>query len=571
MGERADLIAKAPEVKQSNSNSRVRRTERLQSMDTPVDRILFLQRTAGNQAVSRLVRSGGLQAKLRIGQTGDVYEQEADRVAEQVMRMPEPQVQRQVEPDEEEEEELVQPKLVADAEYSIQRQVEEEEEEEELIQTKPIAGQITPLIQRQEENEEEEEELIQPKTVSGRRAEVTPDVRAQINAMKGGGHPLHKSTRAFFEQRFGYDFSQVRIHTSRQAAKAARLLNAKAFTAGREIAFGPRQFSLGTAEGNLLLAHELTHVVQQANRASLSRYEPASPHLIQCQVFRIRGLPKGRGVIKHTKEQKGLIRVAKWVRKVIYRTPSVAFIKSVLEQIDRKKGRLIEFNKFYTWVNGTSIKHDIQELIDKGKLTEGIKSRLPQLSKLPEPWPEPPKVGGLTKAHREQAKVIAYKLKRKPGQVHPISLAEWLFCDKVWTELCRGGNISYYKEYLPGRLVIRLFEGPTPAEVKMWQKGGAEMYLERIAKKIYSQAVMFAEDIAFLQYEFATRAVGHEKIAGSKTKIRKYQKDWETLGRRTGTLTYIKTQLLSPKYTEFMKYLWSEKEREKLRLWKKAT
>ena len=92
MGERAGQIAKVPEVKQSNSNSRVRRTKRLQSMDTPADRILYLQRTAGNQAVSRFMKSGAFQAKLRIGQPGDVYEQEANRVADEVMRMLEPGV-----------------------------------------------------------------------------------------------------------------------------------------------------------------------------------------------------------------------------------------------------------------------------------------------------------------------------------------------------------------------------------------------------------------------------------------------------------------------------------------------
>ena len=92
MGEKVGQIAKVPEVKQLSSNSRVRRTERLQSVDTPVDRILYLKRTAGNQAVSRLIRSGALQAKLKIGQPGDVYEQEADRVADAVMRMPEPGV-----------------------------------------------------------------------------------------------------------------------------------------------------------------------------------------------------------------------------------------------------------------------------------------------------------------------------------------------------------------------------------------------------------------------------------------------------------------------------------------------
>ena len=99
MGKRVGQIAKVPELKQSNSNSRVRRTEHLQSMDTPVDRILFLQRTVGNQAMLGLMRSGALQAKLRIGQPGDVYEQEAERVADAVMRMPEPHLQRQVEPE----------------------------------------------------------------------------------------------------------------------------------------------------------------------------------------------------------------------------------------------------------------------------------------------------------------------------------------------------------------------------------------------------------------------------------------------------------------------------------------
>jgi hypothetical protein len=64
----------------------------LQSIDTPVDKILFLQRTVGNQAVQRMVRYKTLQVKLKIGQPGDVYEQEANRVADEVKRMPEPVV-----------------------------------------------------------------------------------------------------------------------------------------------------------------------------------------------------------------------------------------------------------------------------------------------------------------------------------------------------------------------------------------------------------------------------------------------------------------------------------------------
>ena len=93
--------------------------------------IHFLQRTIGNQAVGRII-----QAKLKIGQPGDKYEQEADRVADTVMSMPEPQVKRQ------------------------------SKEDEQEIQTKPIAEQITPLFQRQIEEEKEEEEPIQTKLSS---------------------------------------------------------------------------------------------------------------------------------------------------------------------------------------------------------------------------------------------------------------------------------------------------------------------------------------------------------------------------------------------------------------------
>ena len=215
MGERVGQIAKTPEIKQSNSNSRMRRTKRLQSMDTPVDRILFLQRTAGNQAVSRLMRSGALQANLRIGQPGDKYEQEADRVVDAVMRMPEPEMQRQVEP---------------------------------------------------EEEEEEEEEMLQAKSREDATFEVSNDLESQVNAIKGGGRPLAESERDYFEPRFGADFSQVKVHTGAQAAESAGAVNAKAYTLGQDVVFGTAQYAPKTNEGRRLLAHDLTHVMQQSGK-----------------------------------------------------------------------------------------------------------------------------------------------------------------------------------------------------------------------------------------------------------------------------------------------------------------
>jgi len=88
MAERVLVSAKKPEVKRVNRPFQIQKASPSQSISSPVEQILFLQRTIGNQAVGRLIKSGALQAKLKIGQPGDIYEQEADRVAEQVMRTP---------------------------------------------------------------------------------------------------------------------------------------------------------------------------------------------------------------------------------------------------------------------------------------------------------------------------------------------------------------------------------------------------------------------------------------------------------------------------------------------------
>ena len=279
MSERVKVTSKTPESKRDNSVSQTRKTDSSHSLSSPIDHILHLQRTIGNQAVQRLFKSGMIQAKLRIGQPNDIYEQEAERVADEVMRMPEPGVQRQVEP-EEEEEETLQAKPLANQItplVQVQRQEEpEEEEEEELIQPKPVADQITPLVQRQveEEEEEEEEDKLQAKATSGHLSEVTPNLESNILSLRGGGgQPLPESARAHFEPRFGRDFSQVRMHTDTRAAESARAVNARAYTVGQDVVFGAGQYVPGTQTGQRLLAHELAHVVQQSNELTYNRSE----------------------------------------------------------------------------------------------------------------------------------------------------------------------------------------------------------------------------------------------------------------------------------------------------------
>jgi hypothetical protein len=186
VSERVRITDKTPETKRDSSSSQMQEADFSQPACSSVDRILFLQRTIGNQAVRRLFKSGSIQAKLKIGQPGDIYEQEVDRVTKQVMRMPEQQAQRQL------------------------------EDEEELVQAKAIFEPIAPVVQRQAKEEEEQEEEILPKGRTRQTAEVTPDFEASIQALRDNGQPLLGSTRAFFEPRFGYDFSRVHIHNDVQ-------------------------------------------------------------------------------------------------------------------------------------------------------------------------------------------------------------------------------------------------------------------------------------------------------------------------------------------------------------------
>ncbi len=191
-----------------------------------------------------------LQTKLTIGQPGDKYEQEADKVSEQVMNMSQP-IQRQ---ENREDEMQMKPE--------IQRaEMPKEEEEEENMQAKSLANVITPLVQREQIPKEEEEENIQAKSDSATAS--MEGLEQQLNNSKGGGTPLSDEARTFMEPRFGTDFSNVKVHTDSSSVHMNQDIQAQAFTQGQDIYFNSGKYSPDTDEGKSLLAHELTHVVQQ--------------------------------------------------------------------------------------------------------------------------------------------------------------------------------------------------------------------------------------------------------------------------------------------------------------------
>lgn len=182
---------------------------------------------------SLAMRSGTLQAKLTIGQADDSFEREADRVADQVMRIPAPQSGGHA---------LA---ITPVAAHQAQRKCAECEEEEEggTLQRKENVGVEFPAV-------------------------APPIVHETVNSL---GQPLDATTRAYFEPRFGHDFTRVRLHTDSRAAESARAVNALAFTIGNDIVLGAGQYRPRTTDGNSLLAHELTHVVQQAQAPQVAR------------------------------------------------------------------------------------------------------------------------------------------------------------------------------------------------------------------------------------------------------------------------------------------------------------
>ncbi|MDQ1388402.1 MAG: hypothetical protein QOF56_1856 [Acidobacteriaceae bacterium] len=162
-----------------------------------------------------------LQPKLTINTPGDVYEQEADHVAEQVMRMPDPRLQR----------------ACASGGDCASCQAEQPSQEHQSLQTKRIGPSDSGQI-------------------------AAPPIVSEVLASPG--QPLDTATRAFMEPRFGHDFGRIRIHTDAPAARASAALGAEAFTVGHHIAFARGRFLPGTGQGNGLVAHELTHAIQQA-------------------------------------------------------------------------------------------------------------------------------------------------------------------------------------------------------------------------------------------------------------------------------------------------------------------
>jgi hypothetical protein len=230
---------KSKVTQQTTSAKSTKPSQAFWSQSHDVHAILHLQRAIGNQATLRFIEASAeeredspptsswsrythdfsriplhakvhaeIQPKLTLNNPGDIYEQEADRVANQVLHQKIP--------------------------------------EKEQTQNVEIKAKVANIDRN-----------------------INQDLENQLNRSKGRGRQLSQSTRSFFEPRMPYDFSKVRVHTDNEAAQMNQKLGAQAFTNGRDIYFGAGQYNRQSTEGKRLLAHELPHVIQQRNDNSI--------------------------------------------------------------------------------------------------------------------------------------------------------------------------------------------------------------------------------------------------------------------------------------------------------------
>src|SRR5258706_11911466 len=141
-----------------------------------------------------------------------------------------------------------------------------------ILQRKCACGQHTIAGGECEECRQKREGMMQRSAVSEKPVSGVPPIVHEV--LGSPGQTLDAGTQAFMESRFGHDFSQVRVHTDARAAESAREVNALAFTVGRDVVFGAKQYAPEMSEGKRLLAHELTHVVQQGGDAHTDHIPP---------------------------------------------------------------------------------------------------------------------------------------------------------------------------------------------------------------------------------------------------------------------------------------------------------
>lgn len=220
----------------------------------------------------RSAAPANVQMKMTVNKPGDKFEQEANKMSDNVIRMPAPpspeeKLQRQEEdrikdttvPEEKIQKQDQEEETVQMAELP-EEQIQKQEKEEETVQAAELPEE---QVQKQKELQQSstDEERLQRKGIGV--PSISSNTQSTIRNKTAGGQPLSSDVRGYMEPRFETDFSDVRIHNDPESEGLSNQLQARAFTYQNHIFFSRDQYQPGTSEGKKLIAHELTHTLQQ--------------------------------------------------------------------------------------------------------------------------------------------------------------------------------------------------------------------------------------------------------------------------------------------------------------------
>lgn len=250
------------------------------------DPLLQLQRTNGNRAVQRLVTERlrpKARPRLEIGPPDNTYEREADRAAERVVRTPESAVTERSDGESgirvqrmcsrcRDRSQRGRPLDCTDCERKLQPEARVRSSRTYRPRLQRVRARGTRAAGG--EFERRREGRIR-RAATDPTSDGAPAIVSEV--LRLSGQSLDPTTRGVMEERFGHDFGQVRVHTGPKAAKSAQAVNAAAYTVGQDIVFGSRQYRPDSSAGLALIAHELTHTVQQASGTWPADTTPVGP------------------------------------------------------------------------------------------------------------------------------------------------------------------------------------------------------------------------------------------------------------------------------------------------------
>ncbi|MRX41402.1 DUF4157 domain-containing protein [Flavobacterium sp. LC2016-23] len=219
------------------------------------------------------VQKQDLEKEKPVQKKGKEKEEDKKKIQKKADKDEDKKVQKKGK-EKEDDKKKIQKKADKDEDKKVQKKGKEKEEDKKKIQKKADKDEDKKIQKKGKEKEEDKKKPVQKKSNNNESTANDAKLENNLKSSKGGGSPLSKGVKSEMESGFGTDFSQVRIHTDSNAMQMSQDLGAQAFTNGNDIYFNSGKYDTDSKQGKHLLAHELTHTVQQGSNVQKKEQTP---------------------------------------------------------------------------------------------------------------------------------------------------------------------------------------------------------------------------------------------------------------------------------------------------------